>query len=434
MEEDILNRTRAVVGSAAIMALIGGLIGQGAMAQDPVKLTYLVSDTQSDLELTQGLVDAYTALNPNVSIEIEARPGGADGDNIVKTRLATGEMTDIFYYNSGSLLQALNPTETLVDLSGEPFVANIADAFLPTVSKDGGVYGVPTGTAMGGGILYNKKIYADLGLSVPTTWAEFEANNEAIKAAGIAPVGATFKDTWTSQLFVLADYYNVQAAIPDFAEKYTGNQIKYATTPEALAGFTYLQEGFEKGWWQEDFGSATYDDGLNMLAAGEIAHYPMLSFALPTIAANNPDAIADIGFFAQPGTDPAKNGATLWMPPGTYIPTTSSNIEEAKKFLGFIASVEGTDAATAVQPPSGPYVIKGATLPEDTLGAVKDIQAYIDNDLAAPALEFVSPIKGPALEQITVEVGSGLRSAEDGAALYDQDVEKQAKQLGLPGW
>ena len=68
------------------------------------------------------------------------------------------------------------------------------------------------------------------------------------------------------------------------------------------------------------------------------------------------------------------------------------------------------------------------------LPAVKDIQAYIDAGKSAPALEFLSPIKGPALEQITVEVGSGLRSAEDGAALYDQDVEKQAKQLGLPGW
>jgi raffinose/stachyose/melibiose transport system substrate-binding protein len=51
-----------------------------------------------------------------------------------------------------------------------------------------------------------------------------------------------------------------------------------------------------------------------------------------------------------------------------------------------------------------------------------------------PALEFLSPVKGPALEQITVEVGTGIRSAKDAAALYDQDVEKQAKQLGLPNW
>ena len=55
-------------------------------------------------------------------------------------------------------------------------------------------------------------------------------------------------------------------------------------------------------------------------------------------------------------------------------------------------------------------------------------------DKTTPALEFVSPVKGPALEQITVEVGSGIRKAADGAALYDQDVKKQAQQLGLPGW
>jgi raffinose/stachyose/melibiose transport system substrate-binding protein len=429
------RRQRVAIGVTALLAFSGASLAPGVMAQDePVTLTYLVDDTQNTLDTAQALADAYTAMHPNVTFSIEARPGGADGDNIVKTRLATGEMTDIFWYNSGSLLQALNPAETLVDLSGEPFIANIAESFIPTVSQGDGIYGVPVGTAMGGGILYNKKIYEDLGLSVPTTWEEFAANNEAIKAAGIAPVGATFKDTWTSQLFVLADYYNVQAAIPDFAEQYTNNQIKYATTPAALAGFQHLQEAFEKGWYQEDFGSALFDDGLNMLAEGQIAHYPMLTFALSTIAANHPDAINDIGFMAQPGDDPAQNGATIWMPAATYIANTSQNVDVAKDFLAFIASVEGTEVQTAAVAPAGPYPINGATLPEDALPAVLDIQAYLDANKAAPALEFVSPIKGPALEQITVEVGSGLRSAEDGAALYDQDVEKQAQQLGIPGW
>lgn len=43
-------------------------------------------------------------------------------------------------------------------------------------------------------------------------------------------------------------------------------------------------------------------------------------------------------------------------------------------------------------------------------------------------------MKGPSLEQITVAVGSGQTSPKDGAAQYDADVTKQAKQLGLPGW
>jgi raffinose/stachyose/melibiose transport system substrate-binding protein len=103
-------------------------------------------------------------------------------------------------------------------------------------------------------------------------------------------------------------------------------------------------------------------------------------------------------------------------------------------FQAFLASKEGTDAITAAVPPQGPYVTKDAVLPDSVLPAVNDIQAYITNNATAPALEFLSPIKGPSLEQITVAVGSGLTSATDGAAQYDADVAKQAQQLGLPGW
>ena len=400
----------------------------------PVTLSYLVDDSEANQATAKALADAYMALHPNVTINVESRPGGTEGDNVVKTRLATGEMTDVFWYNSGSLLQALNPADTLVDLSKEPFIANIVESFLPTVSQNGEIFGVPSQTAMGGGVLYNKKIYADLGLSVPTTWAEFEANNEKIKAAGIAPVIATFGDTWTSQLFVLADYYNVEQANPTFAADYTANKAKYATTPAAMAGFTYLKEGFDKGWWQKDFATTKFDQGLKMLADGVGAHYPMLTFALSTIATNSPDKVNDIGFFAVPGADAAKNGATIWMPAATYIPKTTKNLEVAKDFLGFIASTAGVDALNKAVAPTGPYVIKGAKLPDSVLPAVKDVASYIDSGKSAPALEFLSPIKGPNLEQICVAVGTGQMDAATAAANYDEDVKKQAQQLGLPGW
>lgn len=405
-------------------------------AQDAVTLTYLVDNSQNTVDTSQALADAYMALHPNVTITIEQRPGGTDGDNIIKTRLATGDMTDIFWYNSGSLLQALHPTDTLVDLSGEPFVANIVESFLPTVSQDDQIFGVPTGTALGGGILYNKKIFAQVGIEVPKTWAEFEANNEKIKAAGIAPIIATYgtNSTWTSQLFVLADYYNVAQAVPTFTDDYTNNKAKYATTPAAMAGFTYLAEGFEKDWYQKDFATTTFEQGLQLLADGEGAQYPMLSFVLSTIAANSPDEVNDIGFFAQPGTDETKNGATIWMPAATYIPKTTQHLDVAKDFLAFIASTEGVDAITAKVAPQGPYLIKGTTLPDDVLPGVKDIAAYIDSGNSSPALEFLSPVKGPNLEQICVAVGTGQMTPDEAAANYDLDVEKQAQQLGLPGW
>ncbi len=415
---------------AAIFALSAG-------ASSAQELTVLIDNNPDTVAITDALTAAYSAANPGVTFEIELRPGGGEGDNIVKTRLATEEMTDIFSYNSGSLFQALKPTRTLEPLDDLPNLGNIIDSYLPTVTgTNGSVYGVPNKTAMGGGIFYNIAVYERLGLSVPKTWDEFMANNAAIAAAGdVAPVAQTYRDTWTSQLFVLADYFNVQAVEPNFAEEYTGNIAKYASTPAAMAGFQHLQDVYEAGYLNDDFGAATYPDGLRMVATGEAAHYPMLTFAVGAIQQNHPDQLNDVGFFAQPGDSADSNGLTIWMPNSYYIPRGSENADVAKDFLNFVATTEACDVITEAVGATGPYLINGCGLPGDVPKAVSDMLPYFQEaGRTAPALEFLSPVKGPALEQITVEVGSGIRDAASAAALYDQDVEKQAKQLGLPNW
>ena len=83
---------------------------------------------------------------------------------------------------------------------------------------------------------------------------------------------------------------------------------------------------------------------------------------------------------------------------------------------------------------AGPVPLEGCKLPTDVSQVAKDTQAYFESGKASPALEFVSPVKGPALEQICVQVGTGQVTGKEGAELYDEDVKKQAQQLGLPGW
>ncbi|WP_219468536.1 ABC transporter substrate-binding protein [Nonomuraea rhizosphaerae] len=403
-------------------------------ADGSATLALLIDNNESTVNAAKSVVEAFQAANPKIKIQTETRPPGGEGDNIVKTRLSTGEMSDVFWYNSGSLLQALNPAQTMVDLTGDPVLKNVQESFLPVVTQGGKVYGVPAGTATGGGILYNRKVYEKLGLQVPKSWAEFTANNDKIKAAGITPVISTFKDTWTSQLFVLADFFNVQAAVPGFAQDYTANKAKYATTPAALTGFKRLEEVHAKGYLNKGFGSANLDAGIKLLAEGTGVHYPLLTASLPGFVDKFPQVTTDIGYFGVPGDDAAKNGATVWEPGGAYIAKTTKNVAAAKTFLAFIASPEGAAAWAKGTPPSGPFRIKGYQLPDDAIQVAKDLQGYIDKNESAPALEFVSPVKGPSLEQITVAVGSGLTTAAEGAAQYDKDVEKQAKQLGLAGW
>jgi raffinose/stachyose/melibiose transport system substrate-binding protein len=429
------NRAGVLGSVAGVVALVLAGCGNGEDSGDgSVTLTYLITNLEQVITENEALVDAFEAQNPHIQIEIETRPGGTEGDNLIKTRLQTGEMTDIFYYNAGSLFQALAPQQSMVPLSGG-FVDNILDVFKAGVSVDDTVYGVPVGGSMGGGILYHKPTYAELGLEIPTTWDEFMANNQVIAEAGeAAPVIQTYGDTWTSQLFVLGDFYNVLAEEPGFADAYTANQAHFADTPAALRGFQHLQEVYEAGYLNEDFAAALYTDGLAMLANGEGVHYPMLTFAAPELAASHPEQVDDVGFFAMPGEDPANSGVTTWLPVGTYIAQTTDHPEEAMAFLEFIASVEGCDVSAEAVSPTGPYLIEGCELPDDVPAAVADMLPYFESGQTEPALEFLSPVKGPSLENITVEVGSGIRSATDGAALYDEDVKKQAQQLGLDGW
>lgn len=440
----IISKRRAAVlvagvaASSLALTACGGSGGSaGANEDGSVELSFLVDNSESSVALGEALAEAYSKQNPDVTVEIESRPGGAEGDNIVKTRLSTGDMTDIFMYNTGSLFQALNPTETLVPLTDEEGVGNLEEAFLESVIAEDDVYGAPFGAFMGGGILYSIPVYEELGLDVPRTWDDFMANNEKIEAAGKVPVVQTYGDTFSSQLFLLGDFHNVAQEEPDFAEQYTAGTAKFADTPAALRGFQKTQEVYDAGYLNEDFASAKVADGMRMIATGEAAHYPMLTFAMTDVAANHPDNVNDIGFFGVPGEDEESHGMTVWTPAGVYIPSTTEGdkLEAARDFVAFVASQEGCQAQIEAVTPQGPMAVKGCELPEDVSQVIKDMQAYFEQEGATtPALEFLSPIKGPALEQILVEVGSGIRSAEDGAALYDEDAKKQAQQLGIEGW
>jgi raffinose/stachyose/melibiose transport system substrate-binding protein len=437
----MMNHKMVLAAVAAVtLALTGCSAGSLGSSDDDaagVTLTFMVDNSDTNSRMADGLAKEFNAKNPGITVKVETRPQGTEGDNLVKTRLSTGDMTDVFQYNSGSLLQALAPAKNLAPLGDQPWAAQLDENFKITVTAEGQLFGAPFGTYNAGAILYNRVVYDRLGLRVPKTWADFMANNAKIKAAGVAPVIQSYGETWTSQLFVLGDFHNVTAAQPDFAEKYTANQAKYASTPAALAGFQHLQQVHDAGFVNKDFASAKLNDAVEKLAEGEGAHYPILSGVISQLVSAFPERKDQIGLFPIPGDDAAKNGLTVWAPAGVYLPagTTGDKLAAAKKFLAFVASPDGCAAQAAATVVNGPFAVQGCTLPADVPQVVKDMQTYISTPGASGlALEFVSPVKGPALEQICVEVGSGIRKAADGAKLYDDDVKKQAQQLGLPGW
>src|SRR3954451_345639 len=186
--------TGVAVASLALTACSAGSLGSSSGGSGTT-ITFLVDNSDTGVAQGKALADGFHKQNSDITVKLATRPGGADGDNLIKTRLSTQSMDDVFSYNSGSLFQQIDPKTNLTPLTDESFMKNVDDSFKPQVTVGDAVYGVAQGTAFGGVVLYNRKIYDQLGLQVAKTWADFVASREKISPAGIAPVFPTYQDS-----------------------------------------------------------------------------------------------------------------------------------------------------------------------------------------------------------------------------------------------
>ncbi|MGW2261575.1 ABC transporter substrate-binding protein [Streptomyces sp. NPDC001780] len=414
-----------------VAGLTGCSTGTGA---DGNTLTISVANTATDLSAMDALSKAFEKKNPGVTVEVEPRPQGTDGENVVKTRLNSGDLGDLLMYNSGAVLGDTNPGRNLVKLTDEPWAKNTSEAWHKAASVDEDLYGAPVGGSSGGGVLYNKEVYEKLNLEIPKTWDELIENARAVKEADLVPFVQTYKDSWTAQFFVLADYHNVEASVPGFAERWTAGRAKFADTPAATAGFEHLRQVHELGLANKDYATATYDQGQQLLATGKAAMYPQTTSAVRAMTQRYPEAAKNIGLFPVPGDDAATYGLTTWQPQGLYITSASERRDLAKKFVAFVASPEGCDAYVASSGATGISPIGSCELPDNATQAVKDMLPFVEDGDTTPALEFLSPVASTSLQDISVAVGSGLTSAAQGAKRYDEAAAKSARQLGIKGW
>ncbi|MDO4307665.1 MAG: ABC transporter substrate-binding protein [Eubacteriales bacterium] len=381
-------------------------------------------------EYNEGTIAVMEAATEKLGMEfqVEVNPGGTEGDNILKTRIASADLPDLMAYNSGSKLYDLNPSRAFLDISDWDIVEKFDDAFLSSVTIDGAIYGAPQSSTQAGAVIYYKPDYEELGLEVPHTWDEFVANCQALADAGKTPVYFTGGETWATQVLFLGDYYNIAAKNPTFADDYTNGTAKYASVPEATRSWTKYEDLVD--FLNADKSAATVVDGNFALATGEATHWFILTQQLPLIIAEaeNPD---DIGVFGVPGDDADNHGLTVWEPMSWYVSKDSENVDAVKAFLDFYYTEEALDLYFGTYGANGPSCIKGYELPESVCSAVRvDMQKYFDDGKTVPALEYQSPIKGTTCEQMTTAVGLGQMSGEEAAAAYDDDCKKSAVQLG----
>ncbi len=331
----------------------------------------------------QEFVDAYNAEHPGVKVNATL----ISWDDLRKTivpALRSGEGPDIFIYTPGpGYIGLLGDAGLVLDLE-EPAEKYGWKEIIPSwqleqTEVNGKLYGIAAAEQLLG-VYYNKSLYAELGLEVPTTYDEFVENLRIIKEkTDVVPLAIDAKDQWPSfhqgtafyTSFVGADDYN--AAV---ASQSGFNGEKFVQAIDAIVAL------YKEGLTTAEPNALTNNDAHVEFIAGKVAHRLTGTWAISTFGNKMGD---DVGFFALPpanGNSPALAGNVSDL---LTVSSTAEYVDETLEFMDAFINDESMWTGTFGVP-----VAKGLT------------RNNFDNDLTYDAYKAIQNASGVATTIDTV--------------------------------
>lgn len=291
----------------------------GGAAKVSGDLEILVSSASASDAAFEAVNKAFMAKYPDVKVTFST----VSNDNYPATkssRLTAGNVDIVvvknfvevpeFAADSTSDDVLLAKADGWLNLTDQPFMKHYTSSVLDAQAIGGKQYAIPTGLSYSTGVYYNKKVFDDNGLKVPTTWTELQTVMSTLKGKGITPFGIGGKDTWPAglaMLGVVGSLYPSSEAKSALTEELWTQKAKL-TDELPLSVMTKTQTLFENA--QPKFAGTGYDEIPAAFAKGDVAMIFDGTWNEPTIRT----AVADkfqYGYFPLPASDNAADNASL---------------------------------------------------------------------------------------------------------------------------
>lgn len=418
------------LASASGFALTACGPSGGGSGDAAVRLTYATGDETWNT-VVDTVVTAFNDQSDGVRIELDPLPAGSDYATAMRTLDATGnwpaivDMRDtVTYLDAGKLAPIpAEVTELLAD-----------DVYAP--AEDGEVYIVPT-TALNGeiglNIVYDRDYFAEHGLEVPRTYADFIALMEAIKANGDAPLATAAGEVWPSdQLWkpLAAPYFAAFNDQGGFWNAVIQGNATIADLREPLERLKHITDEFVLEGWQstQDAQTTTLLVNRNAVMATSSAGIGRLNDI------NKVDPEFDAGIFIIPADDGAinvlRNSVNGDMASGFAISAqaaeTEAEYDAAVAFLRFYFSVEACNlmeeqGMIAPNIAAADQIVRNTSIP-----GADDYFALLENPNLSwfqdqPALSTFSAFN-TFFRQSRIEM-------QDGQTTIDETIEKSQAEI-----
>lgn len=353
------EETEAVEEAAAPeLAYTAINIEDGSLADTTATIKFLHHKTD---RAEDGTMDKMTAeFNkefPNITVEMEAVTDYAE-DSLL--RLSTGDWGDIMFIpavDKADLPTYFMPLDSKDNLSA---VLNFADQW----EKDGISYGIPY-MANAQGVLYNKKVFEDAGITaLPTTPTEFLADLQLIKDNTEAiPLYTNYAAGWTMGAW---DAYIGSVSNGD--NTYMNQKFVHTAAPFADPGddtgaynlYRILYEACANGLIEDDYTTTDWEGCKGMLNRGEIGTMVLGSWAFAQMqeAGDTPE---NVGYMPFPMT---VGGTQYVAAGGDYCYAINVNSSDENKLASLIFIKWMTEKSNWCFNEGGYSVVKGGANPD----------------------------------------------------------------------
>jgi len=379
---------------AVLMLGIGGAsLAQGQEVELNVMMSFPQYMDQWQAYATQFEQKMLAEKNVSVKINLEM-PSSDQYDSVLQARLAGDDAPDLYTIHANNL-GLYSKAGHLTDLSAQALAEKIYPNVRETVSLDGKVLAVPL-ESMAWGVLYNKDIFADAGVTPPATLTEMKAVIETLKAKGYTPFLLAFQEQWVPQLMTaLTLGGKVSGDLPDWVERMYKDEGSYEEVREIFDVIGLIMQNGTSRAMEE--GS---QQGAADFAAGKAAMFVQGTWAAGTIMETNPDM--KLGVLALPVND--NPGCTLVnMSTSTVLGVYpgGKNLDIALAFANYVLDDADSSAlfqACSFNPLATVHTYEAASWVADASQYVAQGKAY--RDLVLPSA--VTDEQGKLLQELYV--------------------------------
>jgi raffinose/stachyose/melibiose transport system substrate-binding protein len=324
-----------------LATVLGAVLASGLGAQT-IKTADNISDRVNGWGgVIEQINTEFKASHPGVDFATESYPDQPYQQKI-KIYAAAGQLPEVFkYWSFTSLLKPLVDNNFVAPLDRAAFekYGYIAGALDSNV-YNGKLYGIPV-SADFWVIYYNKKLFKDAGVSVPTTVDQLLATIGKFKAKNIVPMTTDGKDGWPFSI----TYDQILERItgdPKLPQQALDRKIKF-TDPRFVEAARQLQNLVKAGLFNSDVMISDYGTSRNLFGQGKAAMYLMGPWEMGLATDANfsqefRDNVDAMKFPTIKGGKGSIDDLFAWFGGNYVVSANAKNAALASEYLKFYAS------------------------------------------------------------------------------------------------